>query len=372
VEQGGAGIGGRAAAALRRNLEKQRLRAKFVWEGLQAKLRPLEPIPYPLVDVTQPDPVAAMVAATEFRQAGQWFAGTPSRALLSAASQALLYCLTRNLKPAAVFEIGTYMAGTSEAICRALLLNGGGVLHTTDPYGRARVPPILMKWPRALRAHIRFYPAHSMDFFSRMLETNIRPDLIFVDGRHDYEFAMFDLVTAARIIAPGGFIVYDNVSDPGPFFALQDFLQTNPGWRECGRPIAGISDTPPVDKTRVGVAETELAVLRAPFEFVVGKRPRSAGSERIDQRQVSGLALSLAGAPPRGTLRIQCALRGHGDTQEEAIATAMHAIDGAGEIRIAFDHPLAVDGNFYKITAETWLSFDGAEPLRLAAPPKVF
>ena len=110
----------------REGLRRWGRRASRAWRGLGARVRPIEPIPRAAVDVNGPvDPIAAIVAAPEFAAATRWFAQDPSgRSLLSPEAQALLFTLTRNLKPAHVFEIGTFLAGTSEAICRALAANG--------------------------------------------------------------------------------------------------------------------------------------------------------------------------------------------------------------------------------------------------------
>ena len=80
-----------------------------------------------------------------------------------------------------------------------------------------------------------------MDFYMEMERQSVRPGVVFVDGNHDYEFALFDIGRAAKYMTPGGFIFVDNVAQPGPFFAARDFLSANPGWREIGdRPRATI------------------------------------------------------------------------------------------------------------------------------------
>src|ERR1700757_36641 len=101
------------------------------WRGLGARVRPIEAIPCAAVDANGPaDPIPSIIPAPEFAATPRWFAQEPSgRSLLSPEAQALLFTLTRNLKPAHVFEIGTYLAGTSEAICRALAANAAGLLH---------------------------------------------------------------------------------------------------------------------------------------------------------------------------------------------------------------------------------------------------
>src|SRR5438132_364287 len=104
----------------REGLRRWARRATRAWHGLGARVRPVEPIPYAAVDASGPaDPIPPIIAAPEFAAATRWFAQEPGRSQLSPEAQALLFTLTRNLKPAHVFEIGTYLAGTSEAISRA-------------------------------------------------------------------------------------------------------------------------------------------------------------------------------------------------------------------------------------------------------------
>jgi predicted O-methyltransferase YrrM len=348
--------------------------ARDLWHGLRTEIRPLEAIPSPVVDMTQRDPVAAIMAAPEFRQTAEWFVRQTwlDRSLTSACSQALLYALARNLKPARAFEVGTYLAGASEAICRGMLANGGGTLYTADPYGLPRAPAILMKWPAPLRAHIRYYPKDSMGFFLHMELSKSVSDLTFIDGRHEYEFALFDLLASARSLAPGGFIVLDDISQAGPFFALQDFLRVNPGWVECGKPVGSFTTSDPLDRTRIAVAGTDFAVVRAPQHVFVGSRPRSGGIQKAYLGRVDGVALSIVAAPARGTLVVQCALRGHGRVTAEIIATARHEIERAGSMKIAFDRPLVLDGAYEHMTVEPWLAWNGEQPLRLSSPPTVF
>lgn len=350
-----------------------RRRIKNVLQAWQTQIRPIEDIPCPIADLALAgDPVAAIIAAPEFDETTRWF-GQPTlgRSLTSASAQALLFALTRNLKPAVAFEIGTYQAGASEAICRAMQANGRGMLYTTDPFGRSTVPPILFKWPRALRDHVEFFPRDSMSFFMLMQALNVASSLTFIDGRHDYHFASFDLHAAARTIAPGGFVVLDNISQPGPFFALRDFLQCKPGWVQCGKPIGAYEGSDPFDKGRVCIPETDFAVLRAPAGFFVGRQAETFGETPVARRQVDGLTLSIAGVPSRGKLLVQCVLRGFGRTTAEAHGTAVANVEQAGDLTVRFGTPIVVDGAFDRMTAEVWLVWSETAPLRLAGPPTV-
>ncbi len=57
-----------------------------------------------------------------------------------------------------------------------------------------------------------------------------KPDFVFVDGNHDYKYALFDLMCCARIVKPGGIIFMDYYCDPGVNAAVQRFWSDNPDW----------------------------------------------------------------------------------------------------------------------------------------------
>jgi predicted O-methyltransferase YrrM len=319
------------------------------------------------------------VAAHEFGKTVQWFAQEPThnRSQLSPESQAILFTMVRNLKPAHAFEIGTFQAGTSEAICRAMQANGSGVLHTTDPFGRAAVPAILLKWPRQLRRHVRFYPLDSMAFFMRMEHMGVQSGLTFVDGRHDYEFAMFDLSMTARTLSSGGFVVLDNVSQPGPFLAVCDFVTNMPGWCDCGNALSQYRNSRPFDKQRAWIPNTDFAVLRGPSGLFVGSRPVVSGERVFHQQEVRGIRLTIGKSSSPGTLSIQCVLRGHSNTRGSAgveiFGDTRLDLDGAeGPMTARFGHPLIATGTFYGMSTETALVWDGNAALHLTGPPTLF
>src|SRR5208282_614797 len=156
------------------------------------------------------------------------------RALVSAETQALLYALVRNQRPEHVIEIGTYRASTSKAMCRALHANGRGLMHTVDPANGGPILRLVRRWPAELRDRLCYYPVSSMDFFNLAIFQGLTSDLIFVDGNHEYEYALFDIQSAARLVRPGGFVAIDNINQGGPFYAARDFIRDHPSWRECG------------------------------------------------------------------------------------------------------------------------------------------
>lgn len=339
------------------------------------EIAPLEEIPYPRIDLGRGNPLPCIVAGPEFALTCDYLQRSPSRsrALISVVSQALLYTLIRNMCPAHIVEIGSLYAGTSEAMCRALHANGRGMLHTIDPYGKERVPGIIAQWPEELQRHATFYDLNSMAFFEHIGQTTVRPDLIFIDGNHDYEFALFDMQCAARTLQPGGFIVADDVSQSGPYFAAQDFLAAHSDWIECGLTTRRPDETKAFDLSRSRIPETDFAVLRAPTTYSVGSRPFCCGMIRWHSNSVNGLRLSLAVRPSAGTLDVQLVLRGFSDQrQAEEVISAKYELteDGTDNVEVAANYALPEDFDSY--TVEPWLIWRGPAALVLSSLPSLF
>ena len=74
-----------------------------------------------------------------------------------------------------------------------------------------------------------------------------------------------------------------------------------------------------------------------------------------------------------GTLTAQCVLRGFGRTLVEVVGETNLALGNAEQnVEIRFFPPIALDGEFTRVTVEPWLAWDGAAALLLAKPPAVF
>ena len=156
----------------------------------------------------------------------------PARSLQSNEARALLHHLIVMRRPERVLELGTYHAGTAEVMARALWEMAHGHLETIDPFGSERCPPIIAALPHELRERISFLPVNSGFHFDRAIGNGVLYDLVLIDGNHELEFALFDLMCAARIIRPNGIIVLDNVDQPGPRYATKLFLEHHPEWRD--------------------------------------------------------------------------------------------------------------------------------------------
>jgi predicted O-methyltransferase YrrM len=328
-------------------------------------------IPFPIIDLSSDNPIADILNAPKFSEAQTIIYETAAsqRALISAAAAALIYTLVRNAKPQHVVEIGTYYGGTSELICQALHENGSGILHTVAPFEAERVIPIFDSWPQELRRHLEFYLMTSMDFYYRLNERGIRPEIAFIDGDHSYQAALFDIQSLAKSLARRGFLLVDNVSQPGPYYAVTDFLQRNPDWTQCkARNPEWADPNKALDRERTSVPETDFEILRAPRGYSIGSRPVTFG-EMPSATEVKGLRIHAAAAG--GTLHAQCVLRGFGSPAAEETIMAALDIATPGTVDLMFPQSLVIKGQFDRCTAEPWLVWSGQTPLILAEIPTI-
>jgi predicted O-methyltransferase YrrM len=372
AQLGAVRVSASAVNSLHRKAKYLEVRLDGLDKGLDVE--PITEIAWPSIDLAQSrNPIEAVLSSTEFKLATRYFADSPAaqRSLVSPQAQALLYSILRNLRPDHVFEIGSYKAGTTEALCRALLANGYGLLHTVDPFRADYVTATVAHWPTELHRHVKIHPLSSMDFYMEMERQSVRSGLVFVDGNHDYEFALFDIGRAAKFVTPGGYIFVDNIAQPGPFFAARDFLAATPGWHEIGGSTDGYDASRSFDRARSVIPNTDFMVLRAPNSQVVGDRPSTFGRVRWWSPTVNGIELQLDEMPETGALDVQVVLRGFGPQPVEKIAdTRIHLSAVSGPVSVPLE--ISVQGQFTYFSVETWLIWRGDHPLRVTAPPKPF
>jgi predicted O-methyltransferase YrrM len=255
------------------------------------------------------DWIGSLLASDRFREIQAEYRAYPRLSFVHNAERAFLFCLVRAMKPQAVAEVGTAFCGTSEIIARALWENGTGVLHTTDPFGAERCPPIIQQWPQPLQDIIRFYVKSSMDFFLELADSNTTLDIAFVDGNHDLEFAYFDIMMAARLLRAGGIMIIDNSEQSGPYYAAAQFIHYNPDWIELGDALAGFKASQPFLAERSSVPNGGFLVLRAPDFYSVGEVPRSTGQVPVLASRIDGLTSTIESEAFRGTIHYQIILR---------------------------------------------------------------
>lgn len=157
--------------------------------------------------------------------------------ITSASEVAMIYGALQYLRPAISLEIGTFFGATTFIMAEAIVnARSSGSVVTIDPFGAHRVPAILAAWPEELRRVVDFKPLSSMDYFlsletNGMAKGNASPlGLVFIDGHHNFEYGLFDIIRSADHLRPGGVVFVDNVEQEGPKAAVLQFLEWNPGW----------------------------------------------------------------------------------------------------------------------------------------------
>ena len=312
-----------------------------------------------------------------------YFKDYPPRSFMSDESRAVLFSLIRTLRPKVVAEIGTLFAGTTEVMARALWENGEGVIHTTDPFGVDRHPDaIIGGWPQELREITHFHPLNSMAFFQELGGRQTVLDLVLVDGSHDYEYALFDLQMAARLLRPGGVIVMDNSEQSGPFQAARTFLAAHPAWRELGSSIASYDPSKPFDDSRASMQFTSFVIIQAPDHLSISVGPHSWGQAYVKTSAMAGFSLDLPAQVAAGTLHYQAILRAFSEGNrdaEEIKSRGSVRLDLAGRSML-LNHGLKTTLRSKMHDAErftfeidlSWQADRGAPPLALAGIPALF
>jgi len=322
----------------------------------------------------------AVIGSSAYQSLVAYFDNYPELSLMGPHSRAVLYTISRMLRPAVIAEIGTLHAGTSEVLARALWENGSGRLLTTDPFGTERCPPIIASWPGELQRITEFHPLNSMDFLLMLERRRLPLDLVLVDGNHDFEFALFDLQMAARLLRPGGIVVMDNSKQTGPFEASRSFMQANPAWRELGDSLARHDPSHPFDETRTSLPNTAFVVLQAPSTIAISERPWSTGVLPSSQPFAAGFSLLLAPRVNAGTLHYRVFVRAFADGNRwvgELATKGAFRIEAGdrGRVDYRFSTPLTFDvpSAFGRVpcSIEVDLSWrgDADKPLLLLSPP---
>lgn len=299
----------RAATFVAQELSPQSILERRI-DGRKIHMRPLAPIvPYP----TEPQALSLQsleqwTHSEQYKKAHVFFEHYPEHCLTFPFERSLLYHIIRSRRPQHVVEIGTYFAGSSEVMARALWENGTGTLHTADPLSFHRVGRIMRRWPRALRAHAKYYPVTSQGFFHLFRKRGLMADLVFIDGNHDFEYAYFDLLSAARMTRPGGIIIIDDMDQPGPYWAAVEFLKQHPGWREIGNAVASFSPGSPFAVSK-GLMGSKFIVLQSVEHIVLGELPYTTGQVPYHHTDVGSIRVALAPNAPKGTLHGKIYLR---------------------------------------------------------------
>lgn len=315
-------------------------------------------------------------SAPSYAPATEHFRDIGNGSLSGAGCLSFLHHMIRLAKPKLGLEIGTFKAGTSEVLARAMQANGFGILLTIDPFGGERVPPIIESWPTDLREYVSYVQATSMDFFIALEKNPVEFDFVFIDGDHSYEYVSYDLNMSARRLAPGGVLLLDDFDQPGVHQAAKDFLAINPGWEEIGGVLDAFDPNDPFTTMLPSLPGTGFLVLAAPPHFVVTDRPRSVEAAWFNESWMRGFTLEFAPGSPAGTLHARVFWRSfHNSGQEQSMQTFSVAIS-EGRPRMTVDLPERLGTTFDPAISRRlaeivlfWRPDVPGKPLRLLGRP---
>jgi predicted O-methyltransferase YrrM len=187
-----------------------------------------------------------------------------------------IYELVRQLRPATVLEVGTWIGGSTTMLALALEKNGGGRITTVDiedvnrPGGPWKQAGLACS-PRAGLAllglgPVTFEHSSSLAFLGGTPE---RYDFVFLDGAHEADVVYQEIAAASKLLNPGGVIALhdyfpgerplwaDGVVIPGPWLAVQRLIRE--GARLGVTPLGRLRWP-----TKQGSNMTSLAVITAP------------------------------------------------------------------------------------------------------------
>ena len=354
-----------------------------------------EPMQRPLTKLQTPtytggDPVKNVVAAPEFQIAQEYFTDYPPTSLLynGGVARAFIYLLIRSMSLKSLLEIGTFQAGTTEVIARALWANGIGHVDTVDPSGYPQITAALAEWAPELRALCSWHNQNSMAFFHAAQYLPNRYDLIFIDGDHEHFAALYDIQRSAALLNHGGFLLIDNAELPSVRVAALQFLSDNDGWELLG-PREARTQNPIQSMANLvmSIPETGFWLMRAPSSFTIDTRPTCISLAPFDGTVVRGLQMRLAPGttlPAHGAISYRTSLQAIGSFDKglnpievvSCATTDISALERAGDlVTLRFERPIDYLASHpraseYTVLVETCLNFMGDGRLELALLPQ--
>ena len=135
------------------------------------------------------------------------------KANISVPNSAALDRFVRMRKPRQVIEIGMAYGVSTLTILAAMEANGCGALISIDPY---------VGWPTGRRValhqvaragvshrHSHHYAA-SHEVLPCLLKEMYRPELIYIDGNHDFEYVFTDYFLSDKLLPIGGVMAFND------------------------------------------------------------------------------------------------------------------------------------------------------------------
>ena len=128
-------------------------------------------------------------------------------------------------KPRTVIEIGMAYGVSTLSILTALEENGNGKLISIDPYPGwptgAKVACNQVERAGLSGRHQHIYKPSYTALPAILDEGEVKPDLIYIDGKHNFDYAFTDFMFSDKLVPDGGTIVFNDAGWPAVHKAIR-------------------------------------------------------------------------------------------------------------------------------------------------------
>jgi predicted O-methyltransferase YrrM len=153
---------------------------------------------------------------------------------ISADNSRALYQFVRRRRPERVIEIGMAYGVSTLTILSAMEENGAGRLISIDPY-TAWPTGRLVALHQIQRAGLSHRHEHrhesSYQALPALLAAGAGPDLVYIDGCHNFDYVFVDFFFADKLLSAGGVVAFNDAGWRTVFKVIR-FLQTHRRYRE--------------------------------------------------------------------------------------------------------------------------------------------
>ena len=164
---------------------------------------------------------------------------------ISPAEGIWIYELCRQLKPQATLEIGLAYGFSTLYFLAALTENGSGRHTAIDPYqlnAPGRWAGIgLAQGKRFGRERFRFIEERSFAALTHIADNSEHFDIIFVDGRHLFDFVITEFTLSAELCSMGGYIILHDMWLPSIQRAVGFIRANRADFEYVASPVANVA-----------------------------------------------------------------------------------------------------------------------------------
>ena len=156
-----------------------------------------------------------------------------------------IYELCRKVKPQATLEIGLAYGFSTIYFLAVLAENGNGHHSSIDPYQRCHPG----RWAGIGLRHggriggkrFRFIEECSFAALTHLADHAERLNIIFVDGRHLFDFALTDVTVSGELCSMGGHIILEDMWLPSIQRVVAFIRENREDFTEVETPVGNIA-----------------------------------------------------------------------------------------------------------------------------------